>query len=48
VMLYVYKQAFRQNFFALGAAFGMLVFILLFSLVLINNRVNRITQSAYD
>jgi arabinogalactan oligomer/maltooligosaccharide transport system permease protein len=48
VMLYVYKQAFRQNFFALGAAFGMLVFILLFSLVLINNRVNRITQSAYE
>ena len=48
VMLYVYKQAFRQNFFALGAAFGMLVFLLLFSLVLINNRVNRITQSAYD
>lgn len=48
VMIYVYKQAFRQNLVALGSAFGMLIFILLFVVVLLNLRLTRITQSAYE
>lgn len=48
VMIYVYKQAFQQNLVALGSAFGMLIFILLFVLVLLNLRLTRVTQSAYE
>lgn len=48
VMVYVYKQAFRQNLFALSSAFGVLVFILLFTVVLLNLRLTRVTQSAYE
>lgn len=48
VMIYVYKQAFRQNFFALGSAFGVLIFLLLFALVLLNTRISRITRSVYE
>lgn len=48
VMLYVYKQAFRLNLVAQGSAFGMLIFLLLFGLVLLNLRITRITQSAYE
>lgn len=48
VMVYVYKQAFRQNFFALASAFGVLIFIMLFIVVLLNLRLTRITSSAYE
>ncbi|GAC1649033.1 MAG: hypothetical protein NVS4B8_22510 [Herpetosiphon sp.] len=48
VMLYVYKQAFRSNLFALSSAFGVLIFLLLFTLVLLNLRITRITRSAYE
>lgn len=48
VMIYVYKQAFRENLFAIGSAFGMLIFILLFVLVLINVRLTNLTRTAYD
>lgn len=48
VMLYVYKQAFRQNLFALASAFGVLIFIMLFVLVLLNLRLTRITKSVYE
>jgi arabinogalactan oligomer/maltooligosaccharide transport system permease protein len=48
VMIYVYKQAFRQNLFALSSAFGVLIFILLFTLVLLNLRFTRVTKSAYE
>lgn len=48
VMLYVYKQAFRLNLVGVSSAFGMLIFILLFLLVLLNLRVTRVTQSAYE
>ena len=48
VMLYVYKRAFQQNLVGLSSAFGMLIFILLFVLVLLNLRVTRVTQSAYE
>jgi arabinogalactan oligomer/maltooligosaccharide transport system permease protein len=48
VMLYVYKQAFRLNLVGVSSAFGMLIFILLFVLVLLNLRVTRVTQSAYE
>jgi arabinogalactan oligomer/maltooligosaccharide transport system permease protein len=48
VMIYVYKQAFRLNLVALSSAFGMLIFIMLFVLVLLNLRITRITRSAYE
>lgn len=48
VMLYVYKQAFQLNLVGISSAFGMLIFILLFLLVLLNLRVTRVTQSAYE
>lgn len=48
VMLYVYKQAFQLNLVGVSSAFGMLIFILLFLLVLLNLRVTRVTQSAYE
>lgn len=48
VMLYVYKQAFSLNLVGVSSAFGMLIFILLFLLVLLNLRITRVTQSAYE
>lgn len=48
VMIYVYRQAFRQNFFALGAAFGVLVFLMLFVVVLIHVRLTRLTRAVYE
>lgn len=48
VMLYVYKQAFQLNLVAQASAFGMLIFLMLFGLVLINIRLTGVTKSVLD
>jgi arabinogalactan oligomer/maltooligosaccharide transport system permease protein len=48
VMMYVFNQAFRLNLFGVSSAFGMLIFLLLFGLVLLNLRLTRVTKSAYE
>jgi len=47
-MIYVYKHAFRDNLFAQASAFGVLIFLMLFVLVLLNLRLTRVTSSVYD